>query len=690
VDKLDGYPMSDIDPVSDIDPAPPARPLTPQMIHAVYNAVLGRPPENNDVIEHFVATSESLESFIRQAISSAEFGSRYKPPPPDRPSGYERHSRRNYLVPTELRVHETPLSRVLLVGSCGFDTWPDVLQRGGVSVTLDRLHLDSHPDVAPLCDPSAYDFQLSQIHMRAVMPDHIYFRWIRGAFTDVAACRAMFEEVCREIDRFFDRVTAWKDKLPVFLMNFLLPQGSLTGRLLDRYELTNNVSFMEELNRYLYSRVKQTANVHLLDADAVAASFGRRYVQDDSMWVSNHAAHLNDSDVERDKDRIVKVAPPSQHYALDTEEFIFALWLEAESMLRTLRQLDSVKMICVDIDDTLWHGVQAEADYVDINVAIEGWPVAIAEALAVLKRRGIILALVSKNTAEIVERIWKTVYAQTLPLEDFAIKKINWRPKSENIAEALAEANLLPRNVVFLDDNPVERAAARQAFPDLRVIDSSHYYWKRILLWSPETQPAVITTESTQRTDMIKAQIARETQRKAAPREEFLRDLQLQVTASWITGQQDPRFPRTLELLNKTNQFNTTGVRWTAQSLDQACRDGTVMTCEVADRHSAYGLVLVAIASTTAIEQVVMSCRVIGMDVEIAAIALLVEKLLRNTPVVHAVMKDTDANLLSRSLFDKCGWTLYEGRWQTGEAGQIPAHVHLQGRHEEERLRATG
>jgi FkbH-like protein len=677
--------------MSEIDPKASAGPLTEQMIRGVYRGVLGREPESAAVIEHFIATGESLEHFIEQAVSSAEFASRYKPPLQNRARGYERHSRRNYLLPTELRVHETPISRVLLVGSCAFDAWPDVLRRGGLTVTLDRLHLDSHPNIAPPHEPSAYAFQLSQIYMRAVMPDHVYFRWIRGAFADRNACQTLFTEVCRAIDEYVARIIAWKDELPIFLMNFLLPQGSLTGRLFERYDLTNNVFFVEELNRYLYGRVKQTPNVHLLDADSVAASFGRRYVQDDSLWVSNHGAFLNDGEVELDKNRIEKVPPPSQHYDFDTEEFIFALWLEAESMLRSLQQIDSVKMICVDIDDVIWRGVQAEADYVDINTAIEGWPVAIAEALAVLRRRGVILSLVSKNTAENVERIWKLLYAHTLPLEDFAIRKINWRSKCENISDALADANLLPRNVVFLDDNPVERAAVRQAFPELRVIDSSHYYWKRILLWSAETQPAVITAESAQRTDMIKAQIARETQRKTVPREEFLRELQLQVTTCLIVGQQDPRFPRTLELLNKTNQFNTTGVRWTAQNLEQACRDGTVMACEVTDRFSAYGLVLVAVASATAVEQVVMSCRVIGMDVEIAAVALLSQKLLQNTGVIHATMKDTDSNLLSRSLFERCGWTQREGRWQTREAGKVPDHIHLQqAPPQHERLRAAG
>ncbi len=167
-------------------------------------------------------------------------------------------------------------------------------------------------------------------------------------------------------------------------------------------------------------------------------------------------------------------------------------------MYRSLRRFDEVKMVCVDLDDTLWRGVLAEmeVDHIDIDPAVEGWPLGIVEVLLTLRRRGIILALVSKNSLDCIRAPWDKVFSSRLKLDDFAILKVSWNSKAIGIREAIEEAGLLPRNVVFLDDNPTERAAVSDAFADRRVIGSSHYYWKRILMWSAETQGAAITAES--------------------------------------------------------------------------------------------------------------------------------------------------------------------------------------------------
>ena len=180
-------------------------------------------------------------------------------------------------------------------------------------------------------------------------------------------------------------------------------------------------------------------------------------------------------------------------------------------MLRTIRQTDMVKLVLVDLDDTLWRGVAAEAAEVS-STASEGWPLGFAEALMFLKSRGVLLGIVSKNDEDRVREIWRRIYGTRIRLEDFAAVKINWRPKAENIEEILAEVNLLPNSVVFIDDNPVERAAVKAAFPEIRVLGPNPYLWRRILLWSPETQVATITSESAARTEMVQKQVQREEQ----------------------------------------------------------------------------------------------------------------------------------------------------------------------------------
>src|ERR1700691_5372276 len=105
----------------------------------------------------------------------------------------------------------------------------------------------------------------------------------------------------------------------------------------------------------------------------------------------------------------------------------------------------------------------------------------------------------------------------------------------------------------MLDDKPVERAAIQEQLPGVRVLGSHLYYLKRILLWSPETQQSIITHESGRKTEMVRAQLERETVRKSLSHEEFLQSLNLRVSLSLIRDTRDVQMNRTLELFNKTN-----------------------------------------------------------------------------------------------------------------------------------------
>src|SRR5437762_11667216 len=120
-----------------------------------------------------------------------------------------------------------------------------------------------------------------------------------------------------------------------------------------------------------------------------------------------------------------------------------------------------------------------------------------------LKQRGVLLGIVSKNDEDRARAIWQRIYGNLIRLEDFAVRKIKWQPKADNIEAILEEANLLPKSVVFVDDNPVERAAVKAAFPDIAGLGRNPYLWRRILLWAPETQVAAITTASAARTELV-------------------------------------------------------------------------------------------------------------------------------------------------------------------------------------------
>ena len=342
-----------------------------------------------------------------------------------------------------------------------------------------------------------------------------------------------------------------------------------------RYELSNPVYFIEKLNRALARLIRDRPNVHLLDVDQLAALKGRRYLQEDAFWPYNHGGLVTDHDYNTDRDRLDPHEPLSARYPNEVVAFIQGAWTEVKAMLATIAGTDMVKMVCVDLDDTLWRGVAAEADVLDQN-AVEGWPLGLAETLLILKRRGLILAIVSKNDEAQAKAIMGELYGQRLRFDDFAIRKINWHSKVDNIRQAMSEANILPGSVVFIDDNPVERAAVKEAFPDIRILGSPHLDWRRILLWSAETQVPAITRESGRRTEMIQAQGEREATRGTMDRDTFLRQLDLSMTLDYLTSVEAPAFARALELLNKTNQFNTSGQRWTREEAAFCFGDGGI------------------------------------------------------------------------------------------------------------------
>ena len=352
------------------------------------------------------------------------------------------------------------------------------------------------------------------------------------------------------------------------------------------------------------------------------------------------------------------------------------LWFEVRAAYRTLRGVDAVKMLCIDLDDTLWRGVAAESD--EGMVRIVGWPQGLIETLHYLKRRGIILAIVSRNDEATIRSRWDKIFEGWLRLEDFAIVKINWRPKAENIAEAISEANVLPGSVVFLDDNPTERASVLAAFPEIRAIASSHYEWRRVLGWSAELQTPTISDETSRRTDLIQSQVDRERVRARLGRDEFLASLGLEIAVNPVRARSDQRFARAFELINKTNQFNTTGMRWSdADAGDYLASGGVWWTFEAADRFSRYGLIGVICIRGERIDQFVMSCRVAGLDVELAAFTVILDRAAARGILYDGIIKETASNAISRDIFQRLGWSESDGLWRGAAPAILAPHIVL-------------
>ena len=388
----------------------------------------------------------------------------------------------DYRVPTDLKVQDTVVSRVMIVGSCMVAGWSAVLEKICPGATVDYFgtnNVGQLPEEMP-AEPIEYSFQVVQVPLRSVLPENLYFKL---SYANKSAYDRLYDDSIERLQQLVSNAMRWNvaHGLLTFVPNFVVPQQNPMGRLLPRYDLRNMVYFVERLNQELDAIVAEYRNSYLLDVDAIIATNGKRHFNDEVMLQFNHGSGLTDGFFEEDQ---VRLEPPQRAtglYQIRLYENVVAICSEMLACFRTIRQMDSVKIVIMDLDDTLWRGVAGEKASLRVE-DLEGWPLGIVEALGYLKRRGILIATASKNDEAHIRQLWRAGLEGRFSFDDFAVSKINWLPKAHNIEEILSEVNLLPHNALFVDDNPVERAAVQAAFPEIRAIGSSPYTWRRILL----------------------------------------------------------------------------------------------------------------------------------------------------------------------------------------------------------------
>lgn len=566
---------------------------------------------------------------------------------------FAQHNGPRYRTPIDLLVTPNTGCRFLIISGCMAQPLPEIALRIHPELKGDFVLYNNFgplPEIAPVL-AAQYDFQIVHIPLRTVFTP-AYFRLP----SDAASHEEFLRQTQEQLNRYLFAALRLNTerKLTTYVLGFMVPQQNPLGRLQPRYDLRNVMHFIERLNMFLAAEVARLENAYYVDVDQIAASLGKKFCQDDALWSFTHGTTLSDGDHGHDLNRLEPPVSAQNYYTARWLDFFESLMHEILAMHRSLKQPDAVKLVAVDLDDTLWRGVAAEGT---LGV-LEGWPMGFIETLLILKQRGLLLAVVSKNDEAFIRAHWDRLVQGQIALSDFVAIKVNFRDKSENLAEILREANLRPQNAVMIDDNPVERAALEAALPGVRVLGRHLYYLRRILLWSAETQPPSLTPESARRTEMVQAQLRRESDRQSLSSAEFLRTLQLRLTLSVLRDTRDLRFSRALELLNKTNQFNTTGERYTIGQCHARFTAGhRLYVMEAEDRFTCYGLIGAGWVRGNTLDQVVLSCRTLGLGLEDALLARLAGRLAaRNEAALLGTLRETEANLACRTFYSRNGF----------------------------------
>jgi FkbH-like protein len=393
-----------------------------------------------------------------------------------------------------------------------------------------------------------------------------------------------------------------------FVVHTLEIPALLSQGVLDSQSAAGQAAAVQRINQELCRVAGEHRGVYLLDYDALVARHGRLSWHDEPKWLT-------------------------MRMPIATENLIHL----ANEWLRFIHPLTGkiCKVLVADLDNTLWGGVLGEDGPEGIQLGLE-YPGAayraLQRAMLDLFRRGVPLAVCSKNNLPDAMEALERHPGMLLQPQHFAALRINWNDKVQNLYEIAAELNVGMEALAFLDDNPVERARVRVEAPEVTVIDlpNDPMGYAQALRDSPVFERVVLSAEDHERGQYYAEQRLRlEFERSASSLEDFYRSLQQELEIAPVTTE---TLTRVAQLTQKTNQFNLTTRRYTEQQIVDmaASTDWRVYSVRVKDRFGDNGLVGVAITrdlqEVCEIDVLLLSCRVIGRTVETALLSFLVER----------------------------------------------------------------
>ncbi len=337
-------------------------------------------------------------------------------------------------------------------------------------------------------------------------------------------------------------------------------------------------------------------------------------------------------------------------------------------ILSAIRGL-SKKCLVFDLDNTIWGGVIGDDGLNGIKIG-QGDGVGeayldVQRTLLKLSERGIILAVSSKNDNTVARQPFLHHPDMILNEKHISVFQANWQDKASNI-EAIAKIlNIGLNAIVFLDDNPVERAQVREALPMVSVpeLPSDPSLFSRILLNAGYFESVNFSSDDKKRAEQYRSNALRvELKTKTRDLEMFLTSLEMKIE---IGPFNDFNKGRVAQLINKTNQFNLTTRRYTENEINKMMSDSSIITLQarLIDKFGDNGLISVGIGrikgEVCEIDTWLMSCRVLGRRVEevfLSAFVLSAQKL--GVKTLEGIFIPSENNSIVAEHYQKLGFTL--------------------------------
>lgn len=448
--------------------------------------------------------------------------------------------------------------------------------------------------------------------LRDFAPDFIFIHTTNRNITSYPEMSMSAEQTDDLLQTQLTHFTTMWDKLrtdlpcPIIQNNMELPYWRLLGNK-DCSDIHGRVSFITRLNQGFADYANTHPDFYIHDINYLSASIGLEKWSDPLYW------------------NMYKYAVAVPFFP----DFAFSLAKIFASLMGKNK-----KVLALDLDNTLWGGVVGD-DGVE-NLAL-GQEVPMGQAycefqsyLKAQKQLGVLLTVCSKNDPENALAGLNHPDGVLKP-EDFTLIKANWEPKSSNIEQTASELNLLPESIVFVDDNPAERAIVQGTLPMvevppmngvenyIRTLDKGGYF-----------EVTNFSQDDLHRVEMYRQNAERAKAQSAfADYGQYLDSLEMKAV---IEDFSPMTISRITQLTNKSNQFNLTTKRYTPAEMEQTYQspDHIRLCGRLEDKFGDNGIVSVVIGEKQGdvldIQLWLMSCRVLKREMEYAMLDMLADK----------------------------------------------------------------
>lgn len=338
----------------------------------------------------------------------------------------------------------------------------------------------------------------------------------------------------------------------------------------------------------------------------------------------------------------------------------------------------SKKCLVLDLDNTLWGGIIGDdgADGIQIgHETAEGEQFyEFQEYVLSLKKRGVLLAVCSKNDLEVAKKGFE-LPDSLLKYDDFTSFVANWEPKSVNIKRIASEIGIGMDSLVFIDDNPMERNLVREAVPEVtvpEVLEGQPWSYIQALEDGKYFEQLVVSQDDLKRNQSyIENKKRNDLEQEYEHYDDFLKNLGMKAE---IKAFADVYLDRITQLTNKSNQFNLTTKRYSRAEIESVANDDNFITLygRLKDKFGDNGLVSVVIGSIKdfclTIDLWLMSCRVLRRGFEYAMFSELL-KLCREKGIkeIYGNYYKTAKNAMVKDFYKDLGFDCIE---QTEEQSQ--------------------